>query len=189
MPRKCTCTHSIWTSVSEVSYPVLWTGSCSEDWLSCSFWHIGRSWQQWYSSLTLDGSKQGDSHLAMLRDPGWELQVLAKWWPPACWGTISLWWKEILWAPGSPSPHLWPCVWQLMEEHSWEAGHWDGKDFRPFWNWLAEKNWSKEYFQTGDSGSRHPRLFWRWCHKWMVSKGTRQSFWNQPSEFKSPVSM
>lgn len=41
----------------------------------------------------------------------------------------------------------------------WEAGHWDGKDFKPFWSWLAEKNWSKEHFQTGDSGSsRHPHV-------------------------------
>lgn len=36
MPRKCTCTQSVWTLVFEASYPVLWTGSCSKDWLSYS---------------------------------------------------------------------------------------------------------------------------------------------------------
>lgn len=79
---------------------------------------------------------------------------------PAFWGTVTLSWNGILWVPGSPSAlKLWPCVWQLIEDYTVETGHWDGEDSKPFWNWLPEKNRSKEYFQTGDSGSwTHPRV-------------------------------
>lgn len=70
-----------WTLVFEMSYPILRTGSCSEDWLCCSSWLISRSWRQWFFFLILDESKQPDSRLAIFRSLIWEPQVVAKWQP------------------------------------------------------------------------------------------------------------
>lgn len=178
--------------LQSLSYLVLWTGGHSEDRLYWSFWHISRSWQQWYFSLTLAGSKQSDSHLAISQASNMRVPSGGQMVTPACWGTMSLSWNGILWAPGSPSAlNLRPHVWPLIDDHTGEAGYWDGEDYKVL---LELTDWEK----PPKEGIFPNRWQWvldtatcllsgRWCHTWMACKGTGQSFWSQPSEFQSPA--
>lgn len=176
--------------LQSLSFPVLWTGGRSEDWLYWSFWHISRSWQQWYFSLTLAGSKQSNSHLAISQGSNMRAPSGGQMVTPACWGTMSLSWNGILWASGSPSAiNLQPRVWQLIEATlekqdtemvkipipsgiDWEKQPKEGV-FPKRWQWVLD--------------TATCLLSRRWCHTWMACQGTGQSLWNQPSEFQSPA--
>lgn len=198
MPKKGACLHSTWTSVFKMSYLVLRSGSCSEESLSslgisaCPNTPVvlppGPGWKQagWFPL----GHSQG-SHM---RAPG-----VAKRWPQGILRNnfFAMEWDFINARLTQPTKSMnmrvtVGCKTIKKEDHTVEAGHWDGKASKPFWNWWAKRTWSKEYFQTGVSGSwRHPHAHspeGDVINEWYL-KEHGSHFRNQSSELKSFVSV